>query len=78
MKKNYRSQLKKDFFGGIISLSEFKAGLKESFRYRGFYMKPGNRPKWSGPFRDTRKEADDDNAPYFDAGYKVDVYIEQA
>lgn len=73
-----RSQLKKDFFSGAITLKDFKNGLKDAFRYRGYYMKPGMKPKWSGPFRDTMEEADMDNAPYFNQGYDVDVYVEQA
>lgn len=73
-----RSQLKKDFFSGQITVKEFKKGIKEALRYRGYHMKPGKRPKWSGPFHDTRAEAEADNAPYFDAGYSVEVYTEQA
>ena len=77
MAKQTRSQLKKDFFSGKITLNEFKDSLEDALRYRGFYIKPNGRPKWSGPFRNTREEADADNAPYFDQGYPVDVYIEQ-
>lgn len=73
-----RAQLKKDFFSGKITVKEFKKGIKEALHYRGFYFKSGKKPKWSGPFHDTREEADADNAPYFNAGYSVDVYIEQA
>jgi len=76
--KPTRSQLKKEFFTGNISLSEFKKQLNFVMRYRGFYMIPGKKPRWSGPFRDTRPEADADNAPFFDQGYKVDVYEEQS
>lgn len=78
MANQKRSQLKKDFFSGKITTSEFITALKDALRYRGFYVKPGQRPKWSGPFRDTRQEAEQDNAPYFNAGYTVDVYIEQS
>lgn len=78
MPKLSRSQLKKDFFSGKITLEEFKTSYDETLRYRGFYMRPGKKPRWSGPFRDTREEADTDNAPYFDEGYDVDIYIEQS
>lgn len=77
MPNQKRTQLKKDFFSGKITALEFMTALEEALRYRGFYVKPGKKPKWSGPFRNTRREADDDNAQYFDAGYNVDVYIEQ-
>lgn len=77
MANQKRTKLKKDFFAGKINAIEFMTALQDALRYRGFHVKPEQRPKWSGPFRDTRREADDDNAPYFDAGYNVDVYIEQ-
>lgn len=72
-----RSVLKKEFFSGNITAIEFMTLLEDTLRFRGFHVKPGKRPKWSGPFRNTRRDADADNAPYFNAGYNVDVYIEQ-
>jgi hypothetical protein len=77
MAKQKRTALKKDFFSGKITALEFITALEDSYRYRGFHSKPDKRPRWSGPFRDTRAEADLDNAPYFNAGYNVDIYIEQ-
>lgn len=78
MPKQTRSQLKKNFLSGKITEAEFQESLKEIMWYRGYYQKPGKNPKWSGPFRDTREEAEDDNAPYFNAGYQVGIYEEQS
>jgi hypothetical protein len=75
--KPTRTQLKKSFFSGHLNAQQFKDAIEDASRYRGFYVIPGQKPKWSGPFRDTKKEAQDDNAPYFNQGYHVDVYEEQ-
>lgn len=75
--KPTRSVLKKQFFAGKITAAEFTSLIGEVIRYRGFHFKDGGKPKWSGPFRDTRQQANDDNAPWFDEGYSVDVYEEQ-
>jgi hypothetical protein len=77
MAKAKRAEVKRRFFEGEISLKQFKSLMDQTLQYKGFHFKTGQRPKWSGPFRDTREKADQDNAKYFDAGYKVDVYIEQ-
>lgn len=75
--KPTRSFLKKQFLSGLLSIEEFKEQLVFTYRYRGFYIQPGKKPKWSGPYRNTIEEAERDNAPYWDKGYAVDIYIEQ-
>lgn len=78
MKKLFKtSALKKAFFAGEIEVEEFNAGLALALRYRGYYVKPGKKPKWSGPFRATQHEVDQDNAPYYDQGIPVFTYTEQ-
>lgn len=71
------SALKKAFFKGELDIEQFKAGLEIALHYRGYHIKPGKKPKWSGPFRLTQQEVDKDNAPYFDAGIPVYTYTEQ-
>jgi hypothetical protein len=73
-KKPTRGALRKDFFAGTIDLQTFKSGLMALIQYRGFHMKHGQRPQWSGPFHDTIEEADADNLPFFNQGFEVDVY----
>ncbi|WP_316832956.1 hypothetical protein [Pedobacter aquatilis] len=69
--------LKKAFFAGEINQETFLAGLDIAYRYRGYILRPNGRPKWTGPFRHTREEVNEDNAPYRNQSINVYTYVEQ-
>jgi hypothetical protein len=76
--KPSRAALQKEFFAGNLTYTDFKAQIETRIKFRGFYIQPGKKPQWSSKYwRDTIEEAIEDNMPWRDKGYLVDVYTRQ-